>query len=208
VTIFTMLLLAAASAVPAGVAPSDDLATLRQISARTPEALQIRLAETAAPPQISSKATIYVLRAHGYEMARKGTNAFTCFVDRTRLDSLEPECMDAEGFATTFQTRLFAEQQRAAGVGEKQINAALKAGYESGRFKAPRRPGLIYMLSQYNYLFDDKSQQMIHAAPHLMFYGPGLEAKDVGDGPGAPILTDPGKPDNLMIVMPRAAHKH
>src|SRR5579884_872465 len=151
-----------------------DLSALRTISAKTPEEVQIRLAETAAPAEVVSKASIYVLRPNGYALARKGTNAFTCFVDRQRLDTLEPQCMDAEGAATTFLTRIFAEKQRAAGVPEKKIDAAIEEGYRSGEFRAPRRPGIIYMLSDYNYVFDDSSQKVVHASPHLMFYAPGL----------------------------------
>jgi hypothetical protein len=201
---FALLLLAATT----NAADVIDLSTLRTISAETPEAVQIRLAETAAPAEVTSKASIYVLRADGYQLARKGTNAFTCFVDRTRTDTLEPQCMDAEGQATTFQVRLFVEKQRAAGVPEEKIAAAVLAGYASGRFLAPRRAGIIYMLSPYNHIFDEKAQKLFHASPHLMFYGPGLEEKDVGSGEGAPILTHPGAPDNLMIVVPRAAHEH
>ena len=199
-----LLLLAATPA----ASPDVDLSTLRTISAATPEEVQIRLAETAAPPEVSSKASVYVLRVHGYELARKGTNAFTCFVDRTRLDTLEPECMDAEGFATTFKTRLFAEERRAAGVPEAKINAEIEEGYRTGRFLAPRRPGLIYMLSNYNIIFENHSQTLMHVSPHLMFYAPGLEEKDTGSGAGAPILSDPGKPYNLMIVVPRGEHTH
>src|SRR3954466_10428474 len=150
-------------------ADNADLSALRTFSANTPEAVQIRLAESAAPPEVSKAASIYVLRAHGYELARKGTNAFTCFVDRTRLDTLEPECMDAEGFATTFQARLFAERQRAGGVAEEKIKADIEDGYRSRRFLAPRRPGLIYMLSDYNIIFEDRSQKLMHVSPHLMF---------------------------------------
>jgi hypothetical protein len=93
-------------------------------------------------------------------------------------------------------------------VAEDKIVAAIENGFRSGRFKAPRRAGIVYMLSDYNYLFDDKSQKIVHASPHLMFYAPGLEEKDVGTGPGAPFLTHPGEPDNLMIVVPRTAHTH
>ena len=61
--------------------------------------------------------------------------------------------MDAEGLATTFLVRRFAEQQRAAGIGEEKISAAIEEGYRTGRFKAPRRAGIIYMMSDYNYVF-------------------------------------------------------
>lgn len=206
--ILALLLAATTQSTPAAAQQAVDLATVRSISASTPEEVQVRLAETAAPADVSSKASIYVLRAGGYELARKGTNAFTCFVDRTRLDTVEPECMDAEGLATTFQTRLFAEKQRAAGVAEDKIVSAIEDGYRSGRFKAPRRAGIIYMLSDYNYIFDERSQKVVHVSPHLMFYAPGLKEEDIGSGAGAPILTNPGAPDNLMIVVPRPAHAH
>ena len=48
---------------------------------------KIKLAESAAPVEISSKAAVYVLELGGYEKVREGTNGFTCFVGST--NSLE-----------------------------------------------------------------------------------------------------------------------
>ena len=62
---------------------------------------KVKLAESAAPPEISSHATIYALERTGYEKARDGTNGFTCFVDRQAPVNCEPTCFDAEGGATT-----------------------------------------------------------------------------------------------------------
>ena len=44
---------------------------------------QIALAESAAPAEVSSKATVYILGPKGFEKAREGTNGFTCYVQRT-----------------------------------------------------------------------------------------------------------------------------
>ncbi|HEY7980376.1 MAG TPA: hypothetical protein VID19_02745, partial [Candidatus Eremiobacteraceae bacterium] len=44
---------------------------------------EIDFARTAAPKAISGKATVVVLDAHGYETAAKGTNGFTCIVERS-----------------------------------------------------------------------------------------------------------------------------
>ena len=78
-----------------------------------PREERIKLAESAAPPEISGKATVYVLERTGYVKVREGTNGFSCFVDRQNPLNLEPTCFDAEGSATTLLSRLYAEEQRA-----------------------------------------------------------------------------------------------
>jgi len=177
---------------------------IRTIDARTPAAVQIALAESAGPP-VSAGAAIYVLGPKGYTRAREGTNGFTCLVSRERPDTLEPECFDAIGTASVVPVRLFIEEQRAAGIGEEQIKKTVEAGYRDGRFKAPAKPGLVYMLSAHNYVFDPDRKQIIHFPGHLMFYAPYATQKDVGSGPGAPYIVAPGTPHALMIVVPAAA---
>ncbi|MBI2682019.1 MAG: hypothetical protein HYX26_02170 [Acidobacteriales bacterium] len=173
-----------------------------RVDASTPREVQIALAESAAPKEVSGAATILVLGKKGYEVARKGANGFTCMVLRQRPDTLEPECYDAEGSATTLKADMFVEEQRAKDVSEADIAKQVETGYKSKRFLAPRRPGIVYMMSRYNRVFDPSQGKVISFPGHLMFYAPYLTAKDVGDGKGAPYLTSPGKPDNLMVVVP------
>ena len=78
-----------------------------------PREERIKLAKSAAPPEISDHATVYVLDKTGYVKVQDGTNGFSCFVDRQTPFNLEPTCFDAEGSASTLPTRLFAEEQRA-----------------------------------------------------------------------------------------------
>jgi len=198
----------AATAQPARLAPSaDDLARVHLVEASTPEEVQTALALAAGPP-VASGAAVYVLGPKGYRKAREGTNGFTCLVTRERLDTMEPECYDAEGTATTLKSRLFVEEMRAQGKDEAWIEKEVERGYASGRFTAPKRPGLVYMLSDYNYVFDPDGCKVIHFPGHLMFYAPNLTARDVGEGPGAPYLVRPGHPDALMIVVPAKAGGH
>ena len=184
------------TAVPAGT---------RTVDANTPAAIQIALAESAGPP-VGADAAIFVLGTNGYTKARDGRNGFTCLVARERRDTLEPECFDAEGTATVVPVRMFVEQQRAAGTADSRIDALVEEGYKSGRFKAPSKPGLVYMLSDYNYVFDPERKAVIHFPGHLMFYAPYATQKDVGTGPGAPYLVAPGTPHALFIVVP-AGHR-
>ena len=68
-----------------------------------PREEKIKLAESAAPPEISGKATVYVLERSGYTKAREGTNGFSCFVDRQTPWNTEPTCFDVEGTRTNIR---------------------------------------------------------------------------------------------------------
>jgi hypothetical protein len=169
-----------------------------------PREERIKLAESAAPSEISGKASVYVLERTGYAKVREGTNGFTCFVDRQTPLNSEPTCFDAEGSATTFPTRLLAEDLRANGKTEEQITAEVEAGYNSGKFHAPQKPGIVYMMSDSVYILIP-GNKLVHVPPHLMFYAPYATDKDLGSPPPAanmPHLIRAGQPDAYIIVVP------
>ena len=203
----TGLVFAAATLLAAQTVPVPALDGIKTVDARTPVPIQIALAESAGPP-VANGAAIYVLGPKGYTRAREGRNGFTCLISRERPDTLEPECFDGEGTATVVPVRFFIEEQRAIGTAEPRIKALVEDGYKAGRFKAPGKAGLVYMLSDHNYVFDPERKQVIHFPGHLMFYAPYATQKDVGEGPGAPYIVAPGTAHALMIVVPAsAAHK-
>lgn len=179
---------------------------LNQVDANTPRDMQIRIARMAAPKDVSDHADVYVIGKEGYERAIRGDNGFSCLVEREKPNSMEPECYDAEGSNTTFKVRLFVEQQRASGVSEPEIMRSIDAGYKSGKFKPPSRAGIVYMLSDFNYVLNPETGKIIHFPGHLMFYAPYATEKTVGSGEGAPYIVHPGKPDALMIVVPAKSH--
>jgi hypothetical protein len=185
-----------------GPVDGPTLDAVRKIDAQTPPEVQMALALSAGPP-VADKATVYVLGPKGYSKLKDGTNGFSCIVQRQRLDEISPQCFDAEGSATTLRVLLFVEEQRALGVEDSKIDKAVAAGYKAGRFKPPGKPGLVYMLSPYNYLWDPDDKKIVHFPGHLMFYAPYATSGDVGSGPGAPYVVNPGKADALMIVVPR-----
>jgi hypothetical protein len=191
---------------------AQDQKPLTHLDTNTPRETQIALAESAAPKSVSGKATIYVLTKTGYEKARTGSNGFTCLVQRDIAGggTLEPQCYDAVGTATTLQAALFRESERAAGTPEPEIKRKIEEGFKNGKFKVPSKPGLIYMLSDSTYIVDDQTGKVIHVPGHLMFHAPWVTYKDLGlSGPadGPPFLTNPGAADNLMVVIPREKKK-
>lgn len=171
-----------------------------------PREERIKLAESAAPAEISGPATVYLLERTGYVKVREGTNGFTCFVDRQSPVNLEPTCFDAEGSASTLLSRLYAEEQRAKGKSEEQIKSEIDAGYKSGKFHAPQKPGIVYMMSEKGYLLVPGTNRLVQIPPHLMFYAPYATDKDIGSPPPAanmPHLIRAGQPDAVVIVIPR-----
>jgi hypothetical protein len=172
------------------------------VDANTSREVQVRIAKLAAPKDITDHADIYVLGKNGYELAERGDNGFSCMIEREKAETMEPECYDAEGTKTTVTVRIYVEQQRAKGVSDQQIERSVKAGYRSGKFKPPSKPGIVYMLSDYNYVLNPETGKIIHFPGHLMFYAPYATEKTVGSGEGAPYIVHPGEPDALMIVVP------
>ena len=175
---------------------------IEKLDPATPRDVQIRLAAEAAPADVTDHATIMVLGKGGYTVAIPGNNGFTCLVVRERVDTVEPQCLDATGSRTLLKAHLYREQQRSKDVAEDAIKADVESGFKSGRFHAPDRPGLIYMLSPHTIVYDEDSKKLIKASGHLMFYAPYATAKTVGTGKGAPFLANPGTPFAYMIVVP------
>ncbi len=175
-----------------------------------PREERIKLAESAAPPEISAIATVYLLERSGYVKIREGTNGFSCLVDRQTPLNLEPTCFDAAGSATTLPTRLYVEEQRAKGKSEEQIKAEIDEGYRTGKYKTPSKPGIVYMMSDKGYLLVPGTNKLVAIPPHLMFYAPHATDKDIGSPPAArnmPRVIRPGQPDAYIIVIPGPA-KH
>jgi hypothetical protein len=214
-----------AIAVLFGSAAAQDKSTkeVHTLDASTPRERQIELALSAAPTEVSSKATVYILGPQGYEKAREGTTGISCFVWRSFKETMQvsaaPACFDAEGSRTIMPAYMYREELRAQGKSEAEIKDELAKGYKDGRFKTAG-PGFLYMMSSENYFYDSDAKQWGVVPPHLMFYAADKTAKDLGyesiSPTMVPFLTNPG-PEGLMVVMakkppqdrsPEDPHKH
>jgi hypothetical protein len=185
----------------------------RVYDASMPREQQITLAESAAPAEVSSKATVYVLGLKGYEKAREGTNGFSCFVGRHFVKptetTIEPACFDAEGSRTLLLVYLHGEELRTSGKSEAEIKAEVANGYKEGRYQYPNKPGFLYMMSSENRLGPTPDQGTASFPPHLMFYAPNMTTKDIGFDTQPKLdylgMTHPGAGDNLIVVIPKAS---
>ena len=188
--------------------PQEPTREVHLVTASTPRERQIGLALSAAPTEVSSKATVYVLGLKGYEKAREGTNGFSCLIERsfkgTTQTSSAPACFDAVGSGSIMVAYLRREELRAEGKSEAEIKDDIAKGNEDGRFKVPG-PGFLYMMSNENFVYNNVSGKSGFVAPHLMFYAPNKTANDVGydsvSPTMVPYLTGSGiGPESLLVV--------
>lgn len=202
-------------AILAGPAAAQGAATAAQSRPRTlltamSAAEQVRLALTAAPAEVTSHASVYVLSGGRYTKKTTGTNGYNCFVERELLETIEPVCYDVEGSATTMQARFRREELRAQGLSEDVVRNRLAAAYKSGHLRAPRKPGVIYMLSAEQWSWNPGTKVIWNSPPHFMLYAPYAKQSDMGGAPGPqiPFILWPGQPDALMIIMAPGQHGH
>jgi hypothetical protein len=202
------------SSTAATQAMAEDLP--RVFDASMPREQQITLAESAAPAEVSSKATVYILGPKGYEKVREGTNGFSCFVGRHFVKpaetTIEPACFDAEGSRTLLPAYLHGEELRISGKSEAEIKEDFVNGFKEGRYQYPSKPGFLYMMSNANRLSAIPEHGTGIFPPHLMFYAPNMTAQDIGFDSAAQLdhidylgMTHPGEGYNLIVVIPMAS---
>ncbi len=173
---------------------------------------EIALARSAAPPSISSDATVMVLGRHGYETAVQGKNGFVCLVERAWMDAFDspefwnaknrgPSCFNPQAARSVLPITLKRTELAIAGMSKAQIMEGIKNAFQNKELP-PLEPGaMTYMMSKQGRLNDRAG----HWVPHLMFYVPVADAKTWGaDLAGSPVLTNPhfnGAPEPVTEFM-------
>jgi len=141
--------------------------------------MEIELARSAAPHDLSSHATILVLMSYGYKVATKGTNGFTCLVERSwtaSFDSpefwnpknLPPICYNAAASRSVLTYPLRRTEMVLAGVPKPQMLARIETAVAQNQSPLPEPGSMAYMLSKQQYLGD----AIKAGGPHLMFFAP------------------------------------
>jgi hypothetical protein len=173
-----------------------------------PRDREITMALSAAPAALREGAGVYALDATGFVKVRDSKNGFTCIVNRDHPLSLKPTCYDAEGTATILPKVVQVGAWLMEGKSLSEIDSLVAEGFKSGRFIAPRRPGVAYMLSGDIKNVNRKTGDVSSFPPHVMFYAPNLTNADIGskgDGSdGMPFIAYQG-PHGFMIMMPSMA---
>lgn len=146
------------------------------------ETYEIALARSAAPPAVSSKATVLVLRTEGYEAVIEGTNGITCYVVRSwgaprywdrsdllyRPDYRVAECLDPHAAKIILPLQFFRTGLAIEKTPPEDLNRQTIAAFEQGKLKRADRAAFSYMLSNANQFQEGRSGP----PPHIMVYLP------------------------------------
>jgi hypothetical protein len=151
---------------------------------------EISLALSAAPPHLQKNAAVYVLESAGYVKVREGSNGFTCMVVRDHPLNIKPTCWDREGTETIVPRVVREGELLMQGIAIDRIQALIAEDFRQGKFIAPRRPGIAYMLSGEIRNYDPRSGTVGSFPPHVMFYAPNLTNTDIGFSPDDMMFRD------------------
>jgi hypothetical protein len=180
----------------ADAAPYERMAPLVQYL--MPAASEIALARSAAPPAISDKATVLALDSHGYQTAVRGTNGFTCLVERSWIapfgspDFWNPKvrgpiCYNPAASASVLAYTLRRTKLALAGESKQEILDEVRAAVARNELRSPAPGAMSFMMSKAGYLSDADG----HWHPHLMFHVPKVAGASWGANlPGSPVVLD------------------
>ena len=208
----SVLLAASSSTSPAQAqeakAPYPAMAPLDQYLIAD-RAAEIALAKSAAPPAISSDASVLVLEKDGYHTAIEGKNGFTCVVERSWMSPIDseefwnpkmrgPVCYNPQASRSILPYTIERTRLALKGLSKTQIGDSMKAALDSNQIPLPEAGAMSYMLSKDGYLGDSNG----HWHPHLMFHIPNASAASWGANlPGSPVLLIPPGPEPEAIFL-------
>jgi hypothetical protein len=178
---------------------------------------EIALARTAAPANISDRATIKVLTKSGYEVAHEGDNGAVCLVMRgfsaptyTPAQFREivydptihaPICFTAPAARSAMPYYELRTKLAIAGMSPEQIARALETAYVKGELPKRDAVTFAYMWSAHQHL--GSGIDAWH--PHMMVFAPYSENAMIGGnafGSPYPQVTDDAGTPFAVVVLP------
>jgi hypothetical protein len=181
-----------------------------------PQAAEIALAKSAAPDNISSRATIKVLTPSGFQVMHEGDNGFVCMVMRgsaaptftpAQLRNLvydaklrAPICFNPQASETVMPYYELRNKLAMEGKTPDEITQGIQAAYSKGELH--KRDGISFA---YMWSADQNLGAFGHWHPHMMVFCPYYENSMLGGNPlGNPpfpiVSDDAGTPFAVVLI--------
>ncbi len=176
-----------------------------------PEPCEEALALSALPLELREQASVYVLRADGYEKSRTVDGVFNCLVTRNHPESIVPLCFDEPGSKAILASSIRRGEMSQQGFTNREFMAEREAKTKAGTVK-PAEPGISYMVSDFNYIYFSNTGRIGKVPPHTMYYAPYVTNEDIGGSvvrasarKGLPFINDPGVHGMMVAMVDRAS---
>jgi hypothetical protein len=183
-----------------------------------PQEAEIALARSAAPDNVSSRATIKIFTTSGFKVAAEGDNDFVCMVLRGWAaptygppqfrdyvyvaDLRAPICFDPVSARTMMPYYELRHKLGMEGKGPDEIARGIEAAYTKGELRRMDRASIAYMFSADMYLGPHLGHGLIY--PHLMLFLPYYDNAMLGGNErrsGLLFLSDdPGTPFAVTVI--------
>ena len=174
---------------------------------------EIALAKSAAPPALSSDASVLVLARDGYHTAIEGKNGFTCLVERSWISPLDstdfwnpklrgPVCYNPPAARSILPYTILRTKLILSGLSKEQMVENIQSSLAASLLPMPEQGSMSYMMSKSQYLGDSGG----HWHPHLMFHLPHMGAASWGANlPESPVVLDTDhhegpEPETIFMV--------
>lgn len=178
---------------------------------------EIALAKSAAPAEISDRATIEVLTDRGYRAVHQGDNGFVCMVMRgftgaptfTPVEmrglvydarTRAPICLNPQAVKTVLPYYELRTKLGMEGKSPDEIAAAVQSAYASGAI--PKRTGVSFA---YMWSADQILGPAGHWYPHMMVFAPDYDNSMLGNNPFGshrPVVGDDAGTPFAVLVIP------
>jgi hypothetical protein len=188
-----------------------------------PRPQEIALARSAAPNELGSAASVWLLTRSGYVEAERGSNGFVCFVGRgwsgpimvgrsdarrlhpdvfdTRLRA--PHCFNSLAARSVLPWQVARTRLLLAGVPAEQVDARIDDDVREGKLSLPEPGAMAYMTSPHQ----DLGPAFGPWRPHVMIYLPRLSNAEwgiTGFSHDYPFVAESGTPWSVAVVPMRA----
>ena len=181
-----------------------------------PEEQEIKLARSAAPEGVASRATVKVLTPSGYKVAAQGDNGFICMVMRgftaptytpAQFRDLvydpkvhAPICFDPVAVQSVMPYYELRTKLAMEGKSPDEITARLESAYAKGELPKRDTVSFAYMWAAHQHL----GPGIDAWRPHMMIFAPYYDNAKLGGNPfGGPypqLSDDAGTPFAVVVV--------
>jgi len=175
------------------------------------ESCESALALSAAPKHLWSGAGVYVLGTSGYELTRESSNGFHCIVERNHPDSIIPQCFDEGSVDANLAVIIDEGKLIRDGMSFEDLGKRREKVLKTDQYPVASH-GIVYMISDYNYIYNRNGDFLLKADPHLMFHAPDLSEADIGtdfneavSNRGMPMLNAEGRHGFIISFVERAS---
>jgi hypothetical protein len=170
------------------------------------------LALSALPETLRDRANVYVWRDGEFAKTISSAGGFHCIVQRNHPDSIIPECVTSTGEDSILQGIMVQTKLTASGLPADEVTARFEKMLAEGEIASPKAPGVNYMMSAYNRIYNSSSNSIANIGPHTMFFAPHASNAVVGgslamarDTHGFPFVVEAGTHSYIVTFTERSA---